>query len=66
MLRGINILINEYGTWQIERIVGSRGYRWNLWFWVESRKQWALVANQGRRKTCVELAEANYRGSYDG
>jgi uncharacterized protein YbdZ (MbtH family) len=47
---------NEHGFWRIER----EGDRYTLWLAKDGR--WALVANQGRRKTCIELADANYRG----
>ena len=57
-----DVFTNEYGTWQIERTKDSRGYlRYKLWFWVAVVGQWFLVANQGRRRTCVELANVGYR-----
>jgi hypothetical protein len=55
-----SIYVNEHGTWGIKRIITERGYRWQLY--LNQDGQWMLVANQGRRKTCIELADANYRG----
>lgn len=55
-----SILVNEHGTWRIERIVSERGYRWKLYHF-RYNLEWVLVANQGRRKTCVELANAGYQ-----
>lgn len=55
----MSILKNEHGTWRIERVTSSRGYRWNLYYHWEGK--WWHVANQGRRKTCVELANTGYQ-----
>jgi hypothetical protein len=65
----IEIFVNEHGSWRIERIeAGIAGVnlrpRWLLWFWSKQHNQWALVANQGRRKTCIELADSNYKGGH--
>lgn len=54
-----SIFLNQYGTWRIERIVISTGYRWNLY--LLHGGEYVHVANQGRRKTCLELADSGYR-----
>ena len=60
----IEIFVNEHGSWRIERIKNDSGRnRYLLWFWVKEVNRWCLVANQGRRKTCKELADANYKGA---
>ena len=55
----ISIYKNQHGTWHIARMLTSGGYRWELSLWVNG--VWILIANQGRRKTCLELADAGYR-----
>lgn len=58
-----SIYKNRYGIWQIQRIAGEHGFRWLLSLLVNDH--YVLVANQGRRKTCIELADANYRGALE-
>lgn len=57
----MSIYVNAYGTWRVKRILVPSGYRWDLYLWRGD--YWLHVANQGRRKTCIELADANYRGA---
>ena len=59
MANGISFYVNKHGSWKIERIVSARGYRWNLYFLFNDK--WWHMANQGRRKTCIELADAGYQ-----
>ncbi len=52
---------NIHGLWRIERLsVKGKRPRYTLWRWVSGLNKWMLIANQGRRKTCIELADANY------
>lgn len=56
-------IVNEHGIWALKRLITLRGIRWQLY--KGHGDVWVLVANQGRRKTCIELANANYTGGVE-
>jgi hypothetical protein len=61
----VDIFGNEHGQWRIGKLNNGREWRYTLWLWNNRIGKWVLVANQGRKKTCVELASANYRGGVE-